>query len=305
MCAAVSSTATVSMFSLSADEDEPLKETGTATLSMLTKGARESENGVLFLAFSWHPSRKDIIAVSTSEGGIHLVHLGGSSNEWTMPVDPVLTHSLEPWCVTIHAHLGFQEENQPFMVFSGGDDSNLFYTTCTGTPSTECDADEDELRVTHRIRGHEAGVTAILPLDSNLDPHLQLVVTGSYDDHIRLFGIGHAGLGGSRLLAESHLGGGVWRLKVVRVDKSDGSGWRITILASCMHAGVRIVGLSKSVGNIYGFRTLGSFVEHQSMNYGSDFQPGMEGDLVVVSTSFYDKLLCLWRFSGRGGKGDI
>lgn len=292
------------MFSLSADEDQPLKEIGTATLSMLTKGVRESESGVLFLAFSWHPSRKDMVAVSTSEGGIHLVHLGGACNDWAMAVDPVLTHSLEAWCVTIHAPLDIQEEKQPFMVFSGGDDSNLFYTTCAGTASTECDGDEDELRVTHRIRGHEAGVTAILPLDSNLDPGLQLVVTGSYDDHIRLFGIGHAGLGGSRLLAESHIGGGVWRLKVVQVDRSDDAGWRITILASCMHAGARIVELSKSEEGVYGFRTLGSFVEHQSMNYGSDFQPGRKGDLVVVSTSFYDKLLCLWRFSGQGVKGD-
>lgn len=292
------------MFSLSADEDQPLRETGTATLSMLTKGVRESESGLLFLAFSWHPSRKDTIAVSTSEGGIHLIHPGGASNDWTMSVDPVLTHSLEAWCVTIHAPLDIQDENQPFMVFSGGDDSNLFYTTCPGTASPECDANEDEFRVTHRIRGHEAGVTAILPLHSNIDPGFQLVVTGSYDDHIRLFGIGHAGLGGSKLLAESHLGGGVWRLKVVQVDKSDGAGWKITMLVSCMHAGARIVELSKSEEGVYGFRTLGSFVEHQSMNYGSDFQPGREGDLVVVSTSFYDKLLCLWRFSGQGVKGD-
>jgi hypothetical protein len=32
-------------------------------------------------------------------------------------------------------------------------------------------------------RGHNAGVTAILPL-----PGTELVVTGSYDEHIRLFG---------------------------------------------------------------------------------------------------------------------
>ncbi|KAK1826855.1 hypothetical protein QBC39DRAFT_363398 [Podospora conica] len=307
ICVAVSSTATISMFSLSGNDDDPLEETGTATMSMLTKGARESESGLLFLAFAWHPSRKDTIAVSTSEGGIHLVHLGGSSNDWAMSVNPVLTHSLEAWCVTIHAPLDIQEESRPFMVFSGGDDSNLFYTTCTDTDLTERDADEDEdePRTTHRIRGHEAGVTAILPLDSNLDPDLQLVVTGSYDDHIRLFGVGHAGIGGSRLLAERHLGGGVWRLKVVKVDRVGGAGWRMTILASCMHAGVRIVELSKSVEGVYGFRTLASFVEHQSMNYGSDFQPGSEEDLVVVSTSFYDKLLCLWRFSNHGGKDGI
>lgn len=47
------------------------------------------------------------------------------------------------------------------------------------------------------------------------------------------------------------------------------------------------------------------FTKHDSMNYGSDVQPlessapGSEDSRrvrTVVSTSFYDKLLCAWRF---------
>ena len=297
------------MFSLSGEEDKPLKETGTATMAMLTKGAKASESEVLFLAFCWHPSKKDTIAVSTSEGGIHLVQLGGSWDDWTMAVEPVLTHSLEAWCVTIHAPLSMQKSDEglgPFVVYSGGDDSNLFYTKCRDTSLLGKASDVEDARVTHRVRGHDAGVTAILPLDE-LEPDLQLVVTGSYDDHIRLFGIGSNGDGSSKLLAESNLGGGVWRLKVVRVDKtgSGGHSWKVTILASCMHAGARIVELWKSPEGVYGFRTLGSFVEHQSMNYGSDFQPDRQGDLLIVSTSFYDKLLCLWRYSGSWAKAFV
>jgi diphthamide biosynthesis protein 7 len=43
---------------------------------------------------------------------------------------------------------------------------------------------------------------------------------------------------------------------------------------------------------------LGKFEEHKSMNYGSDSQPGVDGKgrRTVISTSFYDRLLCLWRF---------
>jgi diphthamide biosynthesis protein 7 len=44
----------------------------------------------------------------------------------------------------------------------------------------------------------------------------------------------------------------------------------------------------------YRFNVLSRFEEHKSMNYGSDFQPGVEDKLQVVSTSFYDKLLCVW-----------
>lgn len=56
---------------------------------------------------------------------------------------------------------------------------------------------------------------------------------------------------------------------------------------------------------------LAKFEEHKSMNYGSDVQPlltgvggdgGVEGGAeqqhekrVIVSTSFYDKLMCVWR----------
>lgn len=49
------------------------------------------------------------------------------------------------------------------------------------------------------------------------------------------------------------------------------------------------------------FEVLATFEENESMNYGSDVQPRKEngedkGDLTVVSTSFYDKRVCLWKF---------
>jgi diphthamide biosynthesis protein 7 len=76
------------------------------------------------------------------------------------------------------------------------------------------------------------------------------------------------------------------------------------LLASCMHAGSRIVRLARSADSgEWEFGVLARFEEHKSMNYGSDVQPverGCEGGLrTVVSTSFYDKLMCVWEF-GEG-----
>jgi len=108
------------------------------------------------------------------------------------------------------------------------------------------------------------------------------------------------------------------------------------VLASCMHAGSRIVkvrqcldqgfededgddgdgdGNGDEVGR-WEIDVLAKFEEHASMNYGSDVQPSFsstESDdadgtgmrtrtRTVVSTSFYDRLMCLWRFRDESGK---
>lgn len=48
------------------------------------------------------------------------------------------------------------------------------------------------------------------------------------------------------------------------------------------------------------FHILAKFEEHESMNYGSDVQPDLKEKKEekekkkIVSTSFYDRRLCLW-----------
>ena len=73
-----------------------------------------------------------------------------------------------------------------------------------------------------------------------------------------------------------------------------------------MHAGSRIVRLeslgssSEDSSGEWAFSVLAKFEEHKSMNYGSDVQPvqrGKErGQRTIVSTSFYDRLMCVWQF---------
>ncbi|KAL2024811.1 hypothetical protein VTK56DRAFT_5632 [Thermocarpiscus australiensis] len=299
VCAAVSSTATLALFKVSPGGDQALNHLSTMDITAMSQGVIKPLPGteILFLSFCWHPSRPDIAAITTSTGHVYIVHLPALDRDWKLHSEPVISHTLEAWCVSISPTPAIPQQGVqpgekgkvPLKVYSGGDDSKLCHRIC--------DWDQGgltELSPQFERRGHNAGVTAILPLFEQGDG-LELVVTGSYDEHIRLIAVPHAGV--ARNLAESSLGGGVWRLKLIDLSRSSGQGdynWRARILASCMHAGVRVVELIETAGGEHQFRGLGRFEEHKSMNYGSDFQPGRTDKLLIVSTSFYDKLLCLW-----------
>ncbi|KAK4159635.1 hypothetical protein QBC43DRAFT_247026 [Cladorrhinum sp. PSN259] len=296
ICATVSSTATISVFRFSPGDGDkkPMKHLNTMDISTLSQGEITTEDGseILFLSFCWHSSRADMLALTTSTGHVYLVHLPSFEKDWKLHSEPVITHSLEAWTLSLYPTLNPREENEgvAFRVFSGGDDSKLRFGTFTWN------AAEDELTEVMpavESRSHDAGVTAILPLFIQEDGS-ELFVTGSYDENIRLFSL--APYGRPKNLTESGLGGGVWRLKLITLDKtlSETHVWKATILASCMHAGARVVEVVKMLDGEYEFRVLTRFEEHKSMNYGSDFQPGWKDKLSVVSTSFYDRLLCLW-----------
>lgn len=80
-----------------------------------------------------------------------------------------------------------------------------------------------------------------------------------------------------------------------------------------MHAGTRIVQViheekkkkkeDDDEEEEWTFHVLAKFEEHESMNYGSDVQPDLkkekkkeekEKKKKIVSTSFYDRRMCLW-----------
>ncbi len=303
ICGAVSSTATLALFSFSPDQSASRPLTLLRTVRLPAVG-----DDVLFLSFAWHPSIEDLVALTTSTGHVHLLKLGADGEHDAIAPNPILVHSLETWCVALapsvspHETLdleGLMGDGATFMMLSGGDDSMLRYTTCV--LSTQACSEESELGVdvpfpAVQMRGHDAGVTAILPLPLTNEGS-ELVVTGSYDDHIRLFSVAPLerthGIRTTRKLAERNLGGGVWRLKLVEIATGDG-GFKARILASCMHAGARLLELTKTSVDEYHIAIIARFEEHKSMNYGSDVQPGAKGTLRCVSTSFYDRLLCYW-----------
>ncbi|KAK4240766.1 hypothetical protein C8A03DRAFT_41782 [Achaetomium macrosporum] len=299
ICAVVSSTATLSLCRLCPSRDRPLMHLSTMDIATMSRGEIKPSPGqeILFLSFAWHPARADMVAITTSTGHVYLVHLRSLDGGWELNPEPVITHTLETWCVTISpctAAPGQSEEaaessELSFRVYSGGDDSTLRFRICNwkeGNLTGSLPALES--------RGHDAGVTAILSLFEQEDGH-ELIVTGSYDEHVRLFSV--PPFGKPRKLAESCLGGGVWRLKLIDLENRPNQDytWKARILASCMHAGARVVELLRTTDSEYRFNVVARFEEHKSMNYGSDFQPEMKDELTIVSTSFYDQLLCLWR----------
>ncbi|KAL2263310.1 hypothetical protein VTK26DRAFT_7293 [Humicola hyalothermophila] len=298
VCAVVSSTATIALFRLTPDDSQgPLKHLRTMDMATMSQGEINPSPGseILFTSFGWHPLRADTMAVTTSTGQVYIVRLPSFDGDWSLDPEPLITHSLEAWCVVIAPFPALSETDETretdgivCRVYSGGDDSVLRYRTCTWN----ADSIAAPLPAV-QSKGHDAGVTAILPLFEDKDGN-GLVVTGSYDEHIRLFSVPR--LGKAMNLSESCLGGGVWRLKLIDMERTPSRDyyWRVRILASCMHAGTRVVELFETNEGEYRIQVLARFEEHKSMNYGSDFLPGWKEKLSVVSTSFYDKLLCLW-----------
>jgi diphthamide biosynthesis protein 7 len=254
---------------------------------------------ILVTAFSWHPDGNAVGMTHTS-GELCLA----SYTEESLKADPrgvqVWQHMLEAWTLV------FLPDGSG--VLSGADDSTLQFTELPRDPVEALDGGVSEPKYFSTRRAqwvdekiHGAGVTAILPV--YCDEESILVVTGSYDDRIRLV---HASTTGRRkTLAELNLGGGVWRMKVLDTkttsrDVSQGDAplpVEFLLLVSCMHAGSRIVRLVRRE-ETWEFEVLAKFEEHKSMNYGSDSQPDANerGQRTFVSTSFYDRLLCLWRY---------
>ncbi|OLN94281.1 Diphthine methyltransferase [Colletotrichum chlorophyti] len=299
--AVVSSTGTLSIFRLDpvADALEPLKHLATSRIP-------DVPDGVLFLSGVWGLNEIPSIAVTTSAGEVRIVRLDDSWQIIEDNSEAVIAHTLEAWTVAFspNEEIGSRanaSQQTPFVVYSGGDDSTLRYTSC-GYSSGEDSRDEVGVEALYpplKIDGHGAGVTAILPISVKLADGSRLLVTGCYDDTIRVIAVQPPhetyGLRKFKSMGEKNLGGGVWRLKLIDVQKNDGR-CRVRVLASCMHAGARVVALEGPLdGEEWVVSVLARFEEHKSMNYGSDTVPGFEdGRLVCVSTSFYDKLLCLW-----------
>ena len=252
------------------------------------------EPEILVLSLCWHPTAAQILGLTLSSGSVLLVQPNDPSAQlWnpqtTLTTTDLQTHSLEAWMLAFGLPSP-AKENPSITILSGGDDMLLQASTL------DAETRETTLQWQDR-RIHQAGVTAILPLAADL------VVTGSYDDHIRLLSIPSAttttGPRRCRALAEENLEGGVWRLKLLASNTRPAGVEGYTILASCMHAGARVVRLRRERsedGAEWAFEVLARFEEHESMNYGSDVQPCREvGERTVVSISFYDRRLCLWK----------
>lgn len=158
------------------------------------------EPSILVLSLAWHPNRPDVLGATLSDGSVCMVE-STEASPWTegseFRVTTVYQHSLEAWWLALSTH----SDGVTSDVFSGGDDMVLQHSTMTTDT-------EDSAVLWQDRRIHQAGVTAILPVAPDL------ILTGSYDDHIRLISAPYTGR--RKILAEVSLSGGVWRLKVLK-----------------------------------------------------------------------------------------
>lgn len=291
LVAVATSIGTICLFQVDIIKSDVLSMKEVSTFSIATAST-------LVLSLAWSPSASEpeCIAASLSDGNVVILHC----KDWQNSKFQSQCHTLEVWTVAfLPAIFG-----QP-LLFSGGDDS-VISAHWVDSLQQGCSADPSGLRGSidnHRFlpdrKTHGAGVTAILPLAVTADPEEQIVVTGSYDEFIRILAAPKSPSGSSwNLLAEKRLYGGVWRLKLVRSQLRQGCDTFI-VLASCMHVGVRVLTISKSKDTGWTLRTTAKFEEHESMNYASDARPeprqSVLQDFTVISTSFYDKKLCVWQ----------
>ena len=287
---------------------------------------------VLILSLAWHSSatlvKPTTIAVSLSDGRLAIVDYTQDQES----IQGVKAHTLEAWTVS----WSWREND----LWSGGDDSKLSLSSMKTaakeceplekpmpTPTVKLDGPElvsdvaeesSDDKSDHSIaktsvtmdiiqsdtKLHSAGVTAILPIQLANSERTGILFTGSYDEYIRVI----EPIQGKRwrILGELHLGGGVWRLKLMPANrKCDASVWRWRVLASCMHAGSRVIDVICHHGSQpyedrqWSFNVLAKFEEHESMNYASDCSTlgADEKGVIIASTSFYDKRLCIWNIS--------
>jgi diphthamide biosynthesis protein 7 len=253
-----------------------------------------SQRDSLVLSFQWHPTSNTTIGITLSTGEVMLLRFDGllsaaelntkkngmvqKTSSITGVITSIVKHELEAWT------LAFTPSGKSLI--SGGDDCALRFST-SREQGSETSISSESYAVTWSNRKiHEAGVTAILPLTEDI------YLTGSYDDNVRLVD------NKSKMLAEQKLGGGVWRLKVIDLPLESGDGVFL-VLASCMHAGARVLQVSRDESAVWRIKVLASFSKHRSMNYGSDWRldrSNKDSTITFVSMSFYDKLVCVWKY---------
>ncbi|KAA6427585.1 MAG: hypothetical protein FRX49_02248 [Trebouxia sp. A1-2] len=172
-------------------------------------------------------------------------------------------HDLEAWSAAF-------DRWQDSVVYSGADDC-MFKGWDLRQP-------ESSPTFVNR-KSHSAGVCCIA--SSIQQEHC--LVTGSYDEHIRLWDTRR--ITQPVEIAQVSTGGGVWRLK-----------WHprcsTQILAACMHNGFAVISADHSTGDV---KVLEEYSGQKSLGYGADWcHLPTDGYSIAATCSFYDRLLHLW-----------
>lgn len=227
----------------------------------------------LHIKESKNSSSLTILCTST-DGSSAIVTVNNSSGEHSIQYIGE-THDLECWTGEFGNNSLLEN-----CFLTGGDDSTIKLFDTRQSLETS---------IWSNNRVHEAGVVAIKcnNLDSFNVGNLNTIITGSYDDHIRMFDLrmlGEAIYPGKMLplnIKSQNLNGGVWRLTNTNVKDE--------LLVCCMYNGAKIIKIDFNNEEDSFCQT--NFVKtgHDSMCYGADFKNGLK-----ATCSFYDKSLQIW-----------
>ncbi|KAL8651185.1 MAG: hypothetical protein Q9210_003401 [Variospora velana] len=257
------------------------------TLEHTIRVAPSSDTLVLSLKWLWNAN---MMAITMSNGDVAIVDTEHLKIRHTLP----RAHSLEAWVAA------WSPLREKLVAYSGGDDSVLCRHDCSNRQDSSVPRNHADFVQDTKLHG--AGVTAILPLCVDHDES-EFLVTGSYDEYVRVLKI-TPGLKRAKLLLEQRMDGGVWQLRLLNysqppiTETGKACHW---VLASCMHAGCRVLKIFEPPhrDENWSLEVVGKFEAHESMNYASDAQQDPQvrdvKDLTFISTSFYDKKLCVWR----------
>lgn len=278
------------------------------------------DESTLVLSLAWHPSHPHLLGCTLNTSSAALISLSEDFTAAEIARENLSPHDgLEAWTLAFAPPVP-GPKTMPQALYTGGDDSKLRCLRFPSLASLKHPLSEIEAASPggpRGMRGHEAGVTAILPLPLGTEAGKDLLLTGSYDDFVRVYAVHDYREGQSnapKVLLEKKLGGGVWRLKFLDRESEKVVGGKRTfkVLASCMHAGSRVLEVTGELHGEWEIKVLARWEENESMNYGSDVQPmrrrewrGVQKeeverendkkDVVIVSTSFYDRRLAVWK----------
>ncbi|KAL5428329.1 hypothetical protein PMIN06_012826 [Paraphaeosphaeria minitans] len=252
---------------------------------------------ILITSLDWR--RHDLVAMTLSSGQVCLGKVRDPSGNPIASAE-LMQHDFQAWHCSFVVSKDTSETG--LGLISGGDDATLRFTPVEADHILDLGPVDSETNSLPAIpwadrKIHQAGVTAVMPIGNTSTGHL--VITGSYDDHIRLLHIPN--IGRREVLAEYYLEGGVFRIKLAaqRGESNPGSSeieQSYALIVSCMQAGARIVNLNKTRGG-WRFDVRAKFEKNAgTLLYSSDCQfADADGRRTIVSTSFEDHKLYLWK----------